>query len=286
MKIVSYIRKKPIMYKIVKPLIDFGSNVFIFFTRVPRFMEFRVLPICRKIGGRKDTQAIQELKNIHEGKRIFIIASGPSIREDDILKLKDEITIGVNGVIALYEKIGWVPTYYCLSDISVYENYEDKINKAEIQKALFGINLKKYRDRMSFKPFWYDFYLKGSLRPLTLKNVKKNICFSKDIFKEGVDLSGLMISTHALQFAVYMGASEIYLYGFDCYSGNKKHFDDKDENTNDELYSDDRKRMNDISFAFYEKAREYAEQKGINIYNATHGGILEVFERINFDSIF
>ena len=36
----------------------------------------------------------------------------------------------------------------------------------------------------------------------------------------------------------------------------------------------------------YQKAKQYAETHGIKIYNATRGGKLEVFERVDFDSLF
>ena len=36
----------------------------------------------------------------------------------------------------------------------------------------------------------------------------------------------------------------------------------------------------------YEKAKLYADEHGIKIYNATRGGRLEVFERVDFDSVF
>ena len=40
------------------------------------------------------------------------------------------------------------------------------------------------------------------------------------------------------------------------------------------------------TFSAYEVAKENAEKKGIKIYNATRGGKLEVFERVDFDSLF
>ncbi len=33
-------------------------------------------------------------------------------------------------------------------------------------------------------------------------------------------------------------------------------------------------------------AKEYADQNGVKIYNATRGGMLESFERIDLDSLF
>lgn len=42
----------------------------------------------------------------------------------------------------------------------------------------------------------------------------------------------------------------------------------------------------DFATMTFEKAREYADGHGIKIYNATRGGKLEVFERVNFDKLF
>lgn len=289
MKITEYIKKKPFLYRVFSPLVKVVSSfLYQLSTRIPRFIEMRVLPICRMLGGRKDTQKIKELKDIHKGKRIFIIACGPSLREEDILKLKDEITIGVNGTIALYEKIGWIPTYYNIADPNAYKKYEEKINNAGLKKALLGIHLKKHEKNMTFEPYYYERYLKGALFPLTLKRLKKYMHFSTDIYREGVNCNGLFITTHALQFAAYMGAKEIYLYALDCdYSGSKTHFDDP-ENSNTETgkTENDIERIVNAEFAFCEKAREYAEANKIKIYNATRGGRLEVFERVDLDTLF
>ena len=38
--------------------------------------------------------------------------------------------------------------------------------------------------------------------------------------------------------------------------------------------------------ASYEAAEAYTKKHGIKIYNATRGGYLEVFERVNFDNLF
>ena len=36
----------------------------------------------------------------------------------------------------------------------------------------------------------------------------------------------------------------------------------------------------------YKSAKKYADAHGIKIYNATRGGKLEVFERVDFDTLF
>jgi len=36
----------------------------------------------------------------------------------------------------------------------------------------------------------------------------------------------------------------------------------------------------------YKTAKKYADRHGVKIYNATRGGNLEVFERVDFDTLF
>jgi len=42
----------------------------------------------------------------------------------------------------------------------------------------------------------------------------------------------------------------------------------------------------DLMIAGYQAARDYADNNGLKIYNATRGGKLEVFERVDFGSLF
>jgi hypothetical protein len=42
----------------------------------------------------------------------------------------------------------------------------------------------------------------------------------------------------------------------------------------------------DNQFLAYSAAKKFADENGIKIYNATRGGKLEVFERVDFDSLF
>ena len=42
----------------------------------------------------------------------------------------------------------------------------------------------------------------------------------------------------------------------------------------------------ELFFNAYKIAKKYAETHGIKIYNATRGGEMEVFERVDFDSLF
>jgi len=86
----------------------------------------------------------------------------------------------------------------------------------------------------------------------------------------------------ALQLAAYMGFTEIYLLGTDCQQYDD---DEKMHFTSDYSVVKSILNLNKIISA-YEVAKEYAEAHGIKIYNATRGGSLEVFQRVDFDSLF
>ena len=42
----------------------------------------------------------------------------------------------------------------------------------------------------------------------------------------------------------------------------------------------------DLILKGYKSARKYADTHHVHIYNATRGGYLEIFDRVNFDSLF
>ena len=92
---------------------------------------------------------------------------------------------------------------------------------------------------------------------------------------------GMTVTYSAMQLAVYMGFKEIYLLGCDCdYSGEKQHFMDYG------LKTETADNPESKAIAAYTTAKNYADEHGIKIYNATRGGKLEVFERVDLDSLF
>ena len=85
-----------------------------------------------------------------------------------------------------------------------------------------------------------------------------------------------------IQMAVYMGFKEIYLLGCDCnYEDDPKKRYFVSHGVLDPTYKEAKNRM----CASYSVAKKYAEKHGIKIYNATRGGMLETFERVNLDQI-
>ena len=95
--------------------------------------------------------------------------------------------------------------------------------------------------------------------------------------------------------AAYLGAKEIYLLGVDhSYSDNsiaeenhfiKNYYTDDEKEKYREMYKSATFEIEKATKA-YEAAEVYLRKHGFRIYNATRGGKLEVFERIDFDRLF
>ena len=95
-----------------------------------------------------------------------------------------------------------------------------------------------------------------------------------------------------------MGFKKIYLLGVDgtnTHLANKNYFSEKrhfynetpedmkgQENTYLLCDPDDAKRHDNKILTLL---AEYASKKGAHIYNATRGGVLDIFERVSFDDL-
>ena len=107
---------------------------------------------------------------------------------------------------------------------------------------------------------------------------------------------GATVTYTAIQLAIYMGFEEIYLLGIDHnfrVTQNNKGEIIVDNNVKDyfcDEYNKDKEELYipnvENTTLSYIIARKHCEEKGIKIYNATRGGNLEVFERVDFDKLF
>lgn len=227
---------------------------------------------------------LEKFKNIHNQKRCFIIGNGPSLNVEDLnlLGLNKEITFGTNRIFNIFDKTAWRPTYYCIQDFVLINNIKDKINKVECKEKFIAINA-KWAYNLDFNDVNY-FYLNTERY---YPNLPK---FSEDISEQIYE--GFTVTYGAIQLAIYMGFKEIYLLGVDHnYSIhiNNKGEKIKDEKVKDYFSNDSNKDMNlpnlENSTLAYMKAREYCDKNNIKIYNATRGGKLDVFERIDFENV-
>jgi hypothetical protein len=145
---------------------------------------------------------ISDYKNLHSGKNIFILSSGPSLNDLDLSLLKNKIVMGLNRSTMVYP----TPYYQCVFDYRLFDLYLE-----------------------SYKNVRQLFTLEGRPLGLTLKLLGGE-GFSTDL-EEGI-YSGYTISYFALQVVAYMGFKKIFFLGLDLkHDGPKTHFFGQDPQT-------------------------------------------------------
>lgn len=230
---------------------------------------------------------LHKLKGAYAGKRCFIIGNGPSLRPEDLDKLIDAYTFAFNRIYYIFDQTAWRPTFYCTQDDKIAANSIDEINsKIDTPYVFAPINLKWY--------YGIDLHTKYFFNQRQPKAETECPEFSEDVSQWiGV---GNTVAYTAMQLAVYMGFTEIYLIGVDHsfhtyqdQNGNiitdptaKDYFCAEYNQDKDQLFVP---RL-DVSTLSYLAAQEYAQSHPVKIYNATRGGKLEVFPRVDFDALF
>lgn len=236
----------------------------------------------------KNDKKLLKYQNKHKGQRCFIIGNGPSLTMEDLDKLKNEICFASNKIYLAFDKTYWRPKYYCTTDQTIVKNNIDKINKIIKTNKFSTWDVKtklnvKFKDCLFIEPNRSDYYF---FPPKPFK-------FSFDPLKE--IYIGNTVTYFMIQLAFYMGFVEIYLLGVDFnYSSgidvNGNYIEGKREV---EYFDKDYMRPNEERFLpnlkyqyqAFVSAKHAAIKKGVKIYNATRGGKLEVFERVDFDKI-
>lgn len=234
---------------------------------------------------------IRKLKNQYSGKRCFIIGNGGSLTADDLEMLKGEYTFGSNRLYKIFEGLSWRPTFYCFYDVQrvkklkkdlpyILDNCDFLFTSSTIKDELCEEiieNEKTYFVHMEKEQYYPE--------------LPK---FSEDADKQVYD--GQTVLYMAAQIAVYLGFDQIYYLGADNHYSIELNLDGSvryDAAVKDypqgmgemELESSVIPQM-ELTTMSFEAVKEYAGAHGIEVYNATRGGKLEIFERVNLDSLF
>lgn len=228
---------------------------------------------------KKNRDRLKRFNNKYKGKRCFIVANGPSLNKIDFDLLKNEFTIGMNRIYLMKEQNDFMPSFLACID----------------------------KERL-IEPFYKELDVLNTICffPFTLRsffNKKENQYFIGSRFspKFQTDTSlpmgnGKTVTYTAIQLAYCMGFSEVYIVGKD-HSFNTKgkagvgiEVKGSDENHFIKNYflpgqKWDLPDFETEEFA-YRLSRTAFEKAGRTIKNATVGGKLEIFERIDFYSLF
>ena len=130
---------------------------------------------------------------------------------------------------------------------------------------------------------------------------KINLNYYDEIDITSKMLCGQSVTIDCIQLAIYMGFKYIYLVGVEhseIVTGQYDYFYDRTQSVtgNKDTYASDNGKVvskfstqlytRNYLWKQYEKLKEIAEHNGIKIYNATKGGLLDVFDRVDYDLLF
>lgn len=225
-----------------------------------------------------------KLKGSKKGEKCFIIGNGPSLTVSDLDKLVGYDCFGANEIHKIFPKTKWRPKYYVLAD-RYTKSTPEEIRDLDIEYVFLGDYYCKYNTVLR-----EDFICVHNIYDCSQKSLR----FSDDM-KKGYFVAAT-VSYTAMQIAACLGYSEVYLVGFD----HSYHFEfDKTGKVvetnmaNTHFYKDEDKdayssdivgNMVEMEKA-YKAFKRYAEQHGITVKNATRGGKLEVFERVDLEDL-
>lgn len=236
---------------------------------------------------------LRALREKYKGrKRCFLIGNGPSLNRTDLSVLKDEVTFAVNGFFLKARDLDWRPTFYIVEDHLVAEDRAHWINRFEGPIKLFPAYL-----GYAFPPGEDTIFYNHRPR----KSYPHGFDFSLEADK--ITYTGCTVTFSMMQIAAYLGFEEIYLIGVDASydippdAQEGKHYavgvlDMKSDDPNhfDPNYFGKGFRWHDPQVEkmveAYAEARRTLEGTSQRIYNATVGGMLEVFERRSFGGLF
>lgn len=162
----------------------------------------------------------KKFKNCHKGERCFIVGNGPSLNDEDLSSLSNEIVFTVNK-IANHPQFDSIKTnYHFWADPSFFKLSPDKEEDRELIKQMFSVKTSSNNPICFFPEF--------SRNCIKAFNVEENldvyIYYANIPFNDGenseIDFANVTfgfqtVVQFAIAMAIYMGFKEIYLLGCD-----------------------------------------------------------------------
>jgi hypothetical protein len=235
-------------------------------------------------------EAIKRLaifKDVHKGQRAFIIGNGPSLKQTNLSKLKGEITFGMNRIYLMFPELGFQTTYLSVVNDLVIEQTASDLAALEIPKFLC------WRSRRFFSPGQFANSQSANL-PTFLYTTYDSPRFSPDV--RGRVWEGATVTYVTMQLAFHMGFSEVYIIGVD------HNYETKGQpNTTITSTGDDPNHFSGAYFGkgfrwqlpdletsemAYKMARKAYEKAGRHLVDATVGGKLTIFEKVDYNTLF
>lgn len=261
----------------------------------------------------RSASSLAAFRDKHIGKRCIIMGNGPSLNKMDLSVFGDEIVFAANSVFLLFDRINWRPRYYACVDTRVLPDIASEVEKMHADNpamTLFFPNELRLYDgtgrsldtRQIVRPAPNRYYFRQRNMD---RSTLPHSAFSLDA--DDFLCTPNTVTITLMQLAYYMGFNEIYLIGCDTSyvipktvqqdgaqvaDGSKlllTSTEDDDPNHFDPRYfGKGRKwhspKVEDMLWHYYQAAI-MLEECGTRVLNATVGGNLECFRRIDYRDI-
>ncbi len=218
------------------------------------------------------------LRDSHKGERCIIIGNGPSLKHTDLQKLRGKFSIGMNRFYMAFNDLGFTTSILLTVNNLVIEQCADDLRNLPIPTFV------SWRGRQYIQPAPNLHYLYTSyIKP----------CFSADA--TGRLWEGATVTYVAMQLAYFLGFKQVILIGVDHNFTSTGRPNTTVVSTGDDpnhfhpgyFGKGFRWQLPDLetSEIAYRMAKDAYEKDGREILDATIGGKLTVFEKVNYDSI-
>jgi len=236
------------------------------------------------------------LQNAHAGERCFILATGPSIKTQDLKALQGETCIAVSNFFVHPDYDLIRPRYYCVAPShppiteDAWQMWMDEMEAGTDNATMFfGMSDFDRNQRGGRFANRQTFFLRFGMDFRLLPD-------------SGIDLCGPVpgpqsVPIMALMLAVYMGFNEIYLVGCDhdhlLHHDESRHFYSESQHALVRAHYNEWSgsdfglacRAHDVLWQQYKILHSMARAKAISIVNCTPGGMLDVFPRMPLETV-
>ena len=229
---------------------------------------------------RASMRRLRAFHKVHRGKRCFVLGNGPSLKRTDLSLLAGEFSFATNRIYLGFDESAFRPSYYVCCNELVVEQCASEIAQLEMPKFIAWHN----RELIEYTRDMVFLWTRSGLRSWFYTDLAEG-CWE-----------GSTVTMVCLQLAYYMGFSEVVLVGVDhSYQFEGRPHEavvsqgDDPNHFNANYFGKGFKwHLPDLqgSELSYRVARHMFELDGRRIVDATIGGKLQVFEKVDYYGLF
>ncbi|MBN2386541.1 MAG: hypothetical protein JXB85_05935 [Anaerolineales bacterium] len=232
--------------------------------------------------GRNSRRRLDALQDLHRGERCFILGNGPSLRRTDLSRLQKEYTFGMNRIYLLFPELGFTTTYFVSVNHLVIRQCAREILALPIPKFV-PWSCRRDIGQPTEDTIFMDLVC-AMWKPGFYRDVRRPFWH------------GATVTYVALQLAYFMGFEQVILIGVDhnfvttgpagmtvvSQGDDPNHFSPNYFGKGFQWELPDL----ETSEQAYRFARQGYEAAGRQVVDATLGGKLTIFPKIDYETLF